>query len=401
MRIGLIYDAVWPWVKGGAQRFAYELGCALRDRGHEVHIFGMQYWQGPADMVREGLHYHGLCRALPLYTAGGRRSIWAALRFAWGLFRRFPRYRAVGFDVVHLLVSPVVSVPAFWLMQRLSMQRVPWALYWSEVWGRAIWREYLGFLGMAAAAVEQWAASLAPVHVCASPTTARRLREQCGVPESKIEVIPCGFSLPAGIVTEEPRHPLKALVAGRLVAYKRVDLLIRAWPHVLARVPEAELHIVGEGPDRAGCERLAASEGVALAVHFRGQMPDNGQMLREIGSAGLLLQPSLREGQSLVVGEALSLGTPVLAADGPATAVADFIGRDADSRDALLPVEAEPQEWANRIVRLMTDRETANRLSARGRAQVAELSWQDHIAPRMEALYRRLAAQRPGMTSHG
>jgi len=37
MKIAYIYDAVYPWVKGGAEKRIYEIGKRLSDKGHEVH----------------------------------------------------------------------------------------------------------------------------------------------------------------------------------------------------------------------------------------------------------------------------------------------------------------------------------------------------------------------------
>ncbi len=66
--------------------------------------------------------------------------------------------------------------------------------------------------------------------------------------------------------------PVVACVS-RLVARKGQDTLIRAWPRVLATVPEAVLLIVGGGPDRDRLEELATQTGVAHAVRFTGPVP--------------------------------------------------------------------------------------------------------------------------------
>ena len=41
MKIAYIYDAVYPWVKGGAEKRIYEIGKRLSDKGHEVHWYGI------------------------------------------------------------------------------------------------------------------------------------------------------------------------------------------------------------------------------------------------------------------------------------------------------------------------------------------------------------------------
>ena len=39
MKLAYIYDAVYPWVKGGAEKRIYEIGKRLSDKGHEVHWY--------------------------------------------------------------------------------------------------------------------------------------------------------------------------------------------------------------------------------------------------------------------------------------------------------------------------------------------------------------------------
>jgi glycosyltransferase involved in cell wall biosynthesis len=390
LRIALIYDRVYPWIKGGGEKTFHELALELRDRGHEVHLFGMHLWDGPPDILHDGLYYHALCPRLPFYTAAGRRSLWEAVRFAWGLFRRLPRYRPRDFDLFDLHAFPFFSVIAFRLVRALFARRLPWVVTWLEVWGPDYWKRYLGSLGRIGAGIERLCARLAPVHLCISPTTANRLHELLGVPRHRIHVIPRGFQAPRDFKPTQAKNPHKAVVAGRLLDYKRVDLLVRAWPLVLKELPDARLHVIGDGPERAGLERLAAAEGVAAAVRFLGEVPNWEQVLDEIASAGLLLQPSVREGQSMVVLEAMGLGTAVLAADGPETAVGDFVGQGEDAPGLLLPVDAGPDVWARNIAQLLGDPGRLDRLARGGRRKLADLDWRHSIAPRVEALYRSL-----------
>ena len=43
MKIAYIYDAVYPWIKGGAKKRIYEIGRRLADK-HEVHWYGIGWW---------------------------------------------------------------------------------------------------------------------------------------------------------------------------------------------------------------------------------------------------------------------------------------------------------------------------------------------------------------------
>jgi len=176
-----------------------------------------------------------------------------------------------------------------------------------------------------------------------------------------------------------------------LLSYKNVDRAIAAWPFVFG-----DLHIIGDGPERAALERLAEQLEVLVpldsppenrGVRFHGQLPDRKQVLAEIASAELLLQPSEREGQSTVVLEALTLGTPVVATVGPETAVGDFLGSGPKADLARIEVSAPEIVWAERIAELLDDPAARSELVAMGQREVAALRWTEEIAPRVERLY--------------
>jgi glycosyltransferase involved in cell wall biosynthesis len=216
-------------------------------------------------------------------------------------------------------------------------------------------------------------------------------------------MVPRGFQQPKQSVGHATKDPTRVVVVNRLLDYKRVDLVIRAWPAVLRDMPGAMLHLIGDGPQRASLEELAATVGVATRVRFHGSYPEREPVLEGIATASLLLQPSVREGQSTVVLEAMSLGTAVLAAEGPETAVADFLGQVTDANTALLPQEAGPEQWAARIVMLLRDESLRQRLETDGRRVAGRLRWREAIAPQVESLYlslRSLAVGRLASAAH-
>ncbi len=82
----------------------------------------------------------------------------------------------------------------------------------------------------------------------------------------------------------------------------------------LALLPDADLVIVGEGPERAAIEALARARGLANRVRLLGQMPQ--QKLPEIyGAADLLLLVSTHEGWPNVLLESMACGTPAVVSD--------------------------------------------------------------------------------------
>ncbi|MGC0416179.1 glycosyltransferase family 4 protein [Embleya sp. AB8] len=158
--------------------------------------------------------------------------------------------------------------------------------------------------------LERW--GLAGAHrgnliVAVSGSTAAALRT-LGVPADRIRVVHNGVEEPGPLLPESDR-PL-FLAVGRLVEYKRIDLLLRLWERVRP-VTGGRLVIVGDGPER---DRLRALAGPG--VLFTGHISE-AEKHRLLCSAWLLLHPSLVEGWGLVVTEAAARRTPAIGFDIP------------------------------------------------------------------------------------
>ncbi|GAA2088189.1 glycosyltransferase family 4 protein [Streptomyces albiaxialis] len=158
--------------------------------------------------------------------------------------------------------------------------------------------------------LEHWA--LARNHrdnlkVAVSGSTAEALT-QLGVPSDEIRIVHNGVEDPG------PLHPKSSeplfLAMGRLVEYKRIDLLLRLWERVRP-VTGGRLVIVGDGPERGRLEAMAGPD-----VTFTGHISE-GEKHQLLCQAWMLLHPSLVEGWGLVVTEAAARGTPAIGFDIP------------------------------------------------------------------------------------
>jgi len=94
------------------------------------------------------------------------------------------------------------------------------------------------------------------------------------------------------------------VAVGRLAPVKGYDLLLQAWQNV-----DAELLLVGDGPERGRLQSLSGHLGLSEKVHFLGFRKDAGAIM---AAADLVVLSSHREGFPLVMVEALQLGVPVV-----------------------------------------------------------------------------------------
>jgi glycosyltransferase involved in cell wall biosynthesis len=147
-----------------------------------------------------------------------------------------------------------------------------------------------------------------------SPSTRTGVRSRLKL-RGPIHVVPCGIDPPTDnhLDLEIRRSRLPHIVCvGRLVPHKRMHLLIKAIPDVVAAHPDVTVSIVGSGPQLDALRRLAPDLGLADRVIFHGQVSNERreQLLRE---AWLTVNPSAGEGWGLSVIEANACGIPAVA----------------------------------------------------------------------------------------
>jgi glycosyltransferase involved in cell wall biosynthesis len=176
------------------------------------------------------------------------------------------------------------------------------------------------------------------------------------------------------------------MYVGNLEPYQGIDLLLQAFPRVLARVPEARLVIIGGAPEaiaryRARCEVL----GVAAAVHWAGprSVRDLGAYLRQ---ADVLVSPRLKgQNTPMKIYSYLDSGRAVVATRIPTHT------QVLDDEIAVL-VEPLPDAMADGIAGLLIDPPRRAAIGARARARV-----QAHYTPaaaqrKLREFYARVQA---------
>ena len=162
---------------------------------------------------------------------------------------------------------------------------------------------------------------------------------------------------------------------------KRVTDCIRVLAEVRKEV-DAELWMVGDGPDRGAAERLAHDLGLIGAVRFLGKRNDVPALLRE---ADVLLMPSEMESFGLAALEGMSSGlVPV------GTRVGGVPELIADGVDGYLCEVGDVETMASRAASLLRDGSRRQAMSDAARRTAVERFSTDLLIPKYEALYRRV-----------
>lgn len=319
MKIAYVYDAVFPWVKGGAEKRVLEISKRLVKRGHGVHIFSMKYWNDGDVFVKDGVYLHGICEPRELYVEG-RRSIAEAIYFARKLL--FPLMKE-DFDVIDSQAFPYF--PCFSAKICSSLKRIPLLITWHEVWDE-YWYEYLGKKGIFGKAVERMVARLTDKIIAVSERTKRDL-ERIGV-RKEIKIISNGIDFgkieEIGASDEES----DVIFAGRLIKEKNTDILINAVALIKKKVPDVKCVIIGDGPEKSECEKLAYVLELENNIVFTGFLEDHEDVISRMKSSKVFVLPSTREGFGIVALEANACGLPVVTVNHKMNAACDFITND-------------------------------------------------------------------------
>ena len=317
MKIAYVYDRIYPWLIGGAEKRVWEIASRLVERGHEVHLYGMKFWDGNNVIKKEGVYIHGVCKQKEMYVKG-RRSIPEALYFARKVL--FPLLKE-DFDVIDSQEFPYF--PCFSAKFHSLFKRTPLIITWHEIWGD-YWFEYLGKKGFFGWAVEKLTLKLTNSNIAVSEATRMDLLS-LGIREEKIHVIPNGIDFKRIDKIRPSEEESEIIFAGRLIKEKNVDVLIKAINSIRKEIPDVKCMIIGDGPEKGILEKLANDLEMDNNIKFTGFLEDYDDVISYMKSSKVFVLPSTREGFGIVALEANACGLPVVTVNHKSNAARDFI----------------------------------------------------------------------------
>jgi glycosyltransferase involved in cell wall biosynthesis len=212
-----------------------------------------------------------------------------------------------------------------------------------------------------------------------------------GLPPENLRVIRSGMDHDLYKPSSVPvsARPPRIVYLGRLKKYKCIEHPILALPKVLAKVPDAEYWIVGEGDYRAELERIASRVGVADHVRFPGFLggKDKVRLLQE---SRALAYTSPKEGWGLSVIEAGACATPVVASNSPGLCESVV-----DGKTGFLVRHGDIEDLAGRLISLLSDDALAARMAEEGVRWAATFNWESSVENTLK-LIDEIVARGPG-----
>ena len=338
MHVCIVYDCLYPWTIGGAERVYRQLAEAHAARGLRVTYLTLRQWDEGAAPDLPGVDVIAVGPRLALYAEGKRRVL-PPLVFGLGVFWHLLRHGR-RYDVVHGCSFPFFSLLATGLLSPFFRYRV--VVDWIEVWTRDYWRQYLGPVGGAIGwGVQRLCAFVPQVPFALARLHARRA-EALGVgPVTVLDGQYCG---PAHVPLPAAQPPL-VLYAGRMIPEKRVPLLVEALAQLMRDDPAVRAVLVGRGPDLDAVSAQVAELGLAGRIALPGFV-ETAELERLQAEAAVVVQPSEREGYGMVVVEAAARGVPVVLVAGPDNSAVELVDQ---GRNGFVAAEPTPAALATAI----------------------------------------------------
>jgi glycosyltransferase involved in cell wall biosynthesis len=319
VRVCIVYDCLYPYTIGGAERWYRNLAERLAAGGHEVTFLTRRQWARREHPDVPGVRVVAVSPRMGLYDRYGRRRSLPPLLFGLGVFRHLRRHGR-GYDVVHTASFPYFSLLAAGLVRKRRSFRL--LVDWHEVWTRDYWGEYLGRVGGWIGWRIQRACLRVPQRsFCFSKLHERRLRELGLQAElTRLEGQYSGAEAPSAPAAARP----VVVFAGRHIPEKRVPALVPAVAHARAQLPGLGAEIYGDGPERRDVLRAIAAVRATDFVSAPGFVA--AEILdRALATALCFVLPSQREGYGLVIVESSARGVPAVVVAGPDNAATELV----------------------------------------------------------------------------
>ena len=185
---------------------------------------------------------------------------------------------------------------------------------------------------------------------------------------------------------QKKRNGKQIITIGRMVRHKRMAGIITALHELSQKLPDTNLVMVGDGPEREGLERLAEKLGVMQRVRFYGNI-SRDKTLELLKTADVFVLNSIYEGLPHTVIEAMACSVPVVA-----TGIRGTDEIIENGKTGLSVLADSEKDLAEQLGRLFQNRKLAEQLAANALSVVREkFTWENNLVKLEEELEKVIA----------
>jgi glycosyltransferase involved in cell wall biosynthesis len=374
MNILFFTQLFYPSLYGGGEYLFFLIAKELVKRGHSVHVIA-QRLTGTSEFEQvEGINIHRVgsqitySGTLPPTIVTNLRYLTSAVKKGRSIIKENRRNGTRKIDIIHsntyvpalsgYLCSKLCGLPhiiTFHDVYQASDKK-----FWKKNWRATQHTNVPFYTSSLSRIVERIVLRLNPALFHTVSEMSKEDLLNFGVKPDKIMVIPNGIDsssyqqFSTGALTDISSVEQNAVFVGRLVFYKNIQTVIRAFRKVIAVMPNAKLIIIGDGLFKE--ELLKEASPIKENVIFT-QRISHEDKLKRIEESSFMVFPSLIEGFGIAIIEAFACKKPVLASD--IRPMSDIV-KDDYSGFLISPFDEE--EWANKMIYLFSNTKQQKRM---------------------------------------
>ena len=367
----MIISQFYPLL-GGAEVQAQLLASSLIKRGMKVSVLTRKLKGLPRYELMEGIPVYRAIRTIPLGALWGMCYMISVFLF---LYRKRNEY-----DIIHChIVQEFQTIVAVLIKYFFNKKVIVKMSSSGETSDFKVLKEVkFGRLFL------RWIRNVdAIISVCKK--SSEEILENGFLKDTLVE-IPNGIDTSkfSGDTFQGRKNLRNITYVGRLDSYKGVNYLLAGFKELLSKVGNIKLTIVGSGPDETVLKNMARDLNIIDVVAFKGRQED---VLSELDSTDIFVLPSLSEGMSNVLLEAMSCGLPVVA-----TSVGGNSDLIKDRYNGILIEPGDSMKLSAALLELLKNDGLAKKLGKEARKTVKENYSMDHVVDKYVELYSRLVS---------
>ncbi|MDD4994903.1 MAG: glycosyltransferase family 4 protein [Patescibacteria group bacterium] len=375
----LITQPTW----GGAQRYIFDLASSLKDEFDITVASGpLRQSESEASEIKDGRELLDRLEAQGIKTRVFPHLIRAInpIRDLQAFIQIFVYLYANKFDTIHLNSSKAGVLGSI----AANIQSVPKIIYTAHGWvfnePMPTWKKRF----------YKWAERLSAKHKT-KIVTLSRLETEIGVleriaPAEKFVQIYHGVKpiefLSSDQARDELKIPRQIPVIGCIANFyetKGLEYIVKAWPQIIAAIPDAQLVIIGDGALRKKLESLIKKLNLDENIALAGSRPDASKYLKAFDVFAL---PSVKEGLPYVILEAMQAGVPIVA-----TRVGGIPEMIEDGASGRLVPPADSAALATAIIKILQNKNLGESYAENARQTLTQKFSFERMIEQTRSLY--------------
>ena len=364
MKIILLVDLFPPKWLAGTEIASYNIAKYLAKKGHEVHVI---------TFLDENFPKKETIDRFCIHRTPVKKIRFIGIIFYW--FHIFLEIKRINPNIVHVQ-SISTALPGLFSMIFLKKPYVIWG-QGSDVYIPDKFTKFISKIVLKNASIV----------IALSEDMKRKMNNICK--REDIAILPNGIELDKfkdlSLQKQKNDNTKKTIIfVGTLRPVKGVEYLIKAMNIIHEKLPDTDLLIVGDGPDREKMETLVQELNLQDCIHFAGKV-SNEEIPVYMARADVFALPSLSEGFGIVNIEAMASGLPIVT-----TNVGGLPEIVINGENGFLVEPKNPEALAEKILFILSDNDLKARISMNNQMKAEIYSW-DIVVKNLISIYESLS----------